>query len=49
MTPGIDQLESRQMLSMAAMPVHGAELIHHPLPIHRAAVVRPVQAGLKQK
>ena len=44
MTPGIDHLEPRQMLSTDVMPVHGPEPIHPRFPIHREAMFRSVHA-----
>ncbi len=44
MTPGIDHLESRQLLSMGVIPVHGPGPVHHHFPITRAAVVGHVHA-----
>ena len=45
--PSVDQLESRQLLSTAAMPVHSPVLAHphHALQVHHTAVVGRVHAG----
>ena len=47
MVPGIDHLESRQLLSTAALPAHGPLPAHHhhPMRLHHAAVVGRVQSG----
>jgi hypothetical protein len=45
--PRVDQLESRQLLSTTAMPVHGPVLAHphHALRMHHSAVVERVHSG----
>ena len=47
MAPGIDHLESRQLLSTAAMPVHGPMPAHHhhAMRLHHAAAVGRLQSG----
>jgi len=47
MAPGIDRLESRQLLSTNLMPVNGPVLAHHhqALRLHHAAVVGRVHSG----
>jgi hypothetical protein len=49
MTPGIDRLESRKMLSTGVVPMHGPgpNPIHHHFPGTRAAMVAHVLAGHK--
>jgi hypothetical protein len=47
MVPGIDHLESRQLLSTVALPVHGPMLEHHHhgMRMHHASVVGRVHSG----
>ena len=45
LTPGIDQLESRQMLSTVIIPVFGPGPVHRRPPLTHTGVVGQVQAG----
>jgi hypothetical protein len=47
MTPALDPLESRQLLSTAVMPVHDAAPVHHHhgMRVHHAAIVARVHSG----
>jgi hypothetical protein len=47
MVPSLDPLESRQLLSMVALPVHGPMLEHHHhgMRMHDAAAVGPVHSS----